>query len=285
MVDRRTAAPRLQVEAALAELMSSAAPATVDRITPVALRFANHLVGANVLDLQAVTPVVARSFVTSRLGSGQPPSLATMHERRSIIRLVFRAARRIGLVDHDPTIDLELPPKSTSVARPLTDTEIAIARDVALWSLASRRIAATWAIAEATGRGAELAGVAARDIDLLNGRVWLSGGARTNERWGALSEWGVTVLRARLGELEGADRLVFGGDAARVGQVSTCHAISTVLVRAGLAGERDVRPMSVAGWAGRRVFDETGDLAAAARALGVRSLDQAAQLVGYDWKS
>jgi integrase/recombinase XerC len=41
--------------------------------------------------------------------------------------------------------------------------------------------------------------------------------------------------------------------------------------------------MSVAAWAGRRVLDDTGSIEAAARTMGVRSLDRAARLVGHDW--
>ena len=268
----------------MARLTCEGATATVRRIAPVAGRFAVFTARAGARNLTEATPVLAGDFIRSRLTSGQQPTVPTMHDRRSTIRLLFAVARRLQLADHDPTVDLKLPPKSTRVARPLTDDEIDVARDVAMWSLSSKRIAATWAIAEATGRGAELARVSASDVDFIAGRVWLSGGARTTPRWGVLTDWGAKVLRGRLDELDGSDRLVFSGEQARVGQVSTCHAISTVLVRAGLAGERDVRPISVAGWAGRRVFDESGDIAAAARALGVRSLDQAAQLVGFDWK-
>jgi hypothetical protein len=56
-----------------------------------------------------------------------------------------------------------------------------------------------------------------------------------------------------------------------------------VLLRAGLAGDRRVRPASIAGWAGRRVFEESGRVEDAARVLGVRSLDSAARMIGLDW--
>jgi len=54
-------------------------------------------------------------------------------------------------------------------------------------------------------------------------------------------------------------------------------------LRSGLAGEPDVRPASVAAWAGRKVFDTTGSIEEAARVLGVRSLDRAARLIALDW--
>ena len=53
----------------------------------------------------------------------------------------------------------------------------------------------------------------------------------------------------------------------------------------GLAGEPDVRPMSVAAWAGSRVFRERGRIDAVAHALGMRSLDRAAALIGWDWQA
>ena len=109
-------------------------------------------------------------------------------------------------------------------------------------------------------------------------------GKRTVERWGELTDWGVSVLSARTAEIASGKGLVYsGGCATGAGQVATCSAISTILVRAGVAGEPDIRPGSVAGWAGRRAFDTGADLAEVARMLGVRSLDQAARLIGWDW--
>ncbi len=72
-----------------------------------------------------------------------------------------------------------------------------------------------------------------------------------------------------------------GGGESR--QASACAAISETLRRAGLAGEPDVRPVSVAAWAGARILEQTGQIEAVARALGVRSLDRAARLIGWDW--
>ena len=43
--------------------------------------------------------------------------------------------------------------------------------------------------------------------------------------------------------------------------------------------------MSVAAWAGSRVFRETGRIDAVAHALGMRNLDRAAALIGWDWQA
>lgn len=287
MVDRRTDAPLVQeqLRAVLSAVGGENSAATATRVAPTVARLGAFLGRSGVASLSEVTPELAKAFVTSRLTSGRPPSTATTHDRRSTLRLLFRAARQIGLADHDPTLDLSLPARNQSWARPLTDAEIDRARDVALWSLGSRRIAATWALAEATGRGVELATVSVSDVDLDQQRVWLSGGARTDARFGQLSEWGVRVLAGRLTELGHHERLVYNGSDRKAGRVATCHAISTVLVRSGLASRPSVRPLSVPGWAGRRVFDASHDMAAVARTLGVRSLDQASRLIGHDWKA
>ena len=77
--------------------------------------------------------------------------------------------------------------------------------------------------------------------------------------------------------------LFFGvGGALLITEVQE-RSLQDVLVRAGLAGEPDVRASSVAAWAGRRVLEETGRIDLAARALGVRSLDRAARIIGWEW--
>lgn len=75
--------------------------------------------------------------------------------------------------------------------------------------------------------------------------------------------------------------LVYGGaDQGFSGQVSSCIAIGDTLVRAGLGAERDVRPASVAAWAGIRDFTATGQIEHVARRLGIRSLDRTARFIG-----
>lgn len=242
--------------------------------------------GCGLVDLAEVTPGVARSFVTAPTEAGQPPSTSTMHWRRTALRLLFRAARHQGLSDGDPTLDIELPPRSSLGTRPLTDDEITLCRSVAQWSLAGSRRAAVWALAEATCRSSELPNVSGDDIDLDLGRVWIAGGKATEPRQGQLTDWGLVQVRARVEELEASSLpLVYSGRSpAGAGQVSGASALVDVLTRAGLHQEPDVRPGSVAAWAGRRVLDETGRIECAARALGVRSLDRAATIVGWDWR-
>lgn len=242
--------------------------------------------GCGLEDLGQVTAEAARAFVAAPTRGGTPPSASTMHWRRTALRLLFRTARRNGLVDGDPTLDLELPPRSSLGTRPLTDDEVMLCRSVAQWSLTGSRRAAVWALAEATCRSSELPTVSGDDIDLNSGRVWIGGGKATQAREGQLTGWGLVQVQARLEELDPPSLpLVYSGRSpAGAGQVSGASALVDVLARAGLHQEPDVRPGSVAAWAGRRVFEETGRIELAAKALGVRSLDRAAGIIAWDWR-
>jgi site-specific recombinase XerD len=262
------------------------------RIVELFDRFANFAALRHGVErFDEVTPGLARAFVDALGVDGAEPSLAMRHLRRSAIRLIFRVARRLGLATQDPTLDLYLPPRSQSTARPLTDEEAALCRTAALHSLTSTRLAAAWALAEATARTAELSHLRVADLELDRARVWVHGSQRTEARWGRLSDWGRVQLERRVREFGGgaADSstlLVYSGDgSAESRQASSCQAIGETLRRAGLATAPDVRPVSVAAWAGARVLADTRRIEAAARALGCRSLDAAARLLWFDWRA
>lgn len=241
--------------------------------------------GFGVGSLADVSPEVVEAFVRAPTVALQKPSVATMHWRRTALRVLFRAARAAGVTGHDPTLDLVLPPRSSVASRPLTDDEVELGRATAQWSLDGSRHAAAWALAEATCRSSELPHVSAADLDLDKLTVRVSGGKRTAGRIGRLNTWAVPHLRRRITDLSNPSisLLYAGEDPVGAGQVSCSRAVIDVLTRARLNRERDVRPGSVAAWAGRRVFDETGRIEEAARVLGVRSLDQAARMVAWDW--
>jgi integrase/recombinase XerC len=76
---------------------------------------------------------------------------------------------------------------------------------------------------------------------------------------------------------------VYTGDgSAKSQQAASCISISTTLVRAGLGDDPGVRPISVVGWAGHKILEETGRIEAVAERLGMRSLDRTARLVGLE---
>jgi integrase/recombinase XerC len=128
------------------------------------------------------------AFVRAATSGGQVPSIATMRLRRSALRLLFRTARELGLVEGDPTVDLVLPSRTNESARPLTDDEVDRCRLVCLHDLATTRLSVAWALGEATARTAEIPHVTFGDVDLSSRRVWLRGSAKTEPRWGELTK-------------------------------------------------------------------------------------------------
>jgi integrase len=278
-----------QVASILADLKASRtlSEQSFPRMEGLAERFELFVrVGLGKGSLAEVTAADASLFVTA-VSSVGPPSVATMHLRRSMLRLLFRTARRRELVEGDPTLDLELPSRTNLRTRPLHDEEVALCRSASLHTLTSTRLAAACALSEVTARTAELPRLTVGDLDLARQRVWIHGGARTLPRWGQLSPWATAQLDRHLSRLPTAEPdqpLVYrGSGSAHSKQASACIVVGEVLVRAGLGGEPDVRPLSVTAWAGQHVLEETGRIEEVARGLGMRSLDRAARLIGFDW--
>jgi integrase/recombinase XerC len=242
--------------------------------------------GHGIADLDDTTPAMAVEFVRAPDSSGAVASLATQHLRRCAVRILFRIPRQLGLVTVDPTTDLDLPPRSPSVLRPLTNVEATLCRAMSMKELRATRLPAAWALAEAGIRSGELAEVTRADVDLDDGRVWAKGCRSAFPRWVELDRWGQQRIEHRMLDLPddpGQSLTYCSEGSAQSRQAASCIAVTRTLVAAGLSDDPGVRPLSVTGWAGRRVFDATGRIEEAAQALGMRSLDRTARLIGVDW--
>jgi site-specific recombinase XerC len=225
---------------------------------------------------------------SSTVGTGQVPSAATMQLRRSALRLLFRTARELGLLEGDPTLDLVLPSRTNETARPLTDEEVNRCRRVCLHDLVSTRLSVAWALGEATARTSEIPHIAVRDLELAGGRVWIRGSSKTEPRWGALTEWGATQVARHVRSLgnnvDSQTAVAYAGSGNLESRRSfSCQAVRETLQRAGLTGDRYVRPASLTAWAGVRTMRKTRRIESVAVALGVRSLDAAARMIGWNW--
>jgi integrase/recombinase XerC len=144
---------------------------------------------------------------------------------------------------------------------------------------------AVWALAEATATTHEIPRVQPEHVDVVSETVLLPGSAKIEPRTSHLTDWGVWVLSSRLAtQYPNPGSLTYEGrGSVRSMQASSSMALARVLRKAGLRGDSAVKPESVRAWAGRRVWADTGRIEAAALALGSRSLDTAAGIIGYQW--
>jgi integrase len=262
------------------------------RLGGLCSHFARYVEGGHdCFSLTDVSPDLVRAFLhaPSASGDGGAPSVATMHVRRSAVRLLFRLARHLDLVDSDPTLDLVLPPRSSVRQRPLTIDEVIVCRSFSLQTLTETRQPAAWAVAEAAARSAEIPMIRASHIDLEGGTVFIPGGTRSEPRRAPLTEWGLVQLRRRLVTLEtipGDPPIIYSGRGGpESAQASSCAAIASVLIRAGLGREPDVGAGSVAAWAGAEARQHGMPIHYVAHMLGLRSLDRAASIIGWDWRA
>jgi integrase/recombinase XerC len=269
------------------------APQSEARVVGLIRRFADFVtLGRGMDSISEVCAADVVAFATaSTMRTGSAPSPATMRLRRWALRCFFRIARELGLVvANDPTVDVALPSRTPRSVRPLTTVEVEQCRRASLHNLVSTRLSVAWALGEATARTSEVPHLRVEDLDLDAVRVWIHGSRLTTPRWGALTEWGVRQVQRRLKNIgTGATPellLAEVGAGNPESQVSfSAQALRETIARAGLAAEERVSPGSVAAWAGVQIFQATGHIDAVAYALGVRSLDAAARLIDWDWRT
>ncbi|WP_405839157.1 hypothetical protein OG528_15660 [Streptomyces platensis] len=249
--------------------------------------------------LAEVDAALAAQFIDAhgrtRHGHVAPASLSTRHLRRSVLRMCFATARRLALADIDPTRDIDLPARLCGSTRPLDEAEAVELRRTAEFTERPTRHAAAAALALAGGFSGEIGHIGSRDLDVSGARVWMHGSAKTRPRWCPLDAWGSQVLAARadhihatapLGQAPHRLRLAVSarnGTAEQI-QARVCVALRDILRRIGLGADRAVRPASITAYAGWETFYATGHIEAAARHLGMTSLDSTAALIGHQWQ-
>ena len=249
-------------------------------------RFARFGIRSGVRCIADVDAGLVERFVHAS-ADGLAPSVAAMHWRRSALRMLFRLWRSRGLVDRDPTLDLALPPRSLLATRALSDDEVELCRWVSLDPPTETVFAAVWALAEAGASSGEIPHVLVRDVRVAEHWVRLSGSTKAEARNALLTQWSSKQLARRAATLDhdlSACVAYPGRGTVESGQAWVSGTISKILHRAGLADDAQVRPRSITAWVGRRIFDETRSIDIVAQRLGLRSLDRAAALIGWDWR-
>lgn len=267
---------------------------TVTRMGEIIVRFAKRLRMTGVYTTERINETVCVGFIDAPSRTGALPSDATRHFRRVTLRALFRTGRDLGVIDDDPTLDLELPPRSSTTTRPLSTDEIVLCRTSTFPARATDlRRPTAWALAEATAATSEIPSIRRRDLRYTQSgelnAVWLPGTRRLMSRTVELTDWAVTIIARRLDELsEDPDVPLAYVGAAAVGSVarhaSACGLIAAVLNTSGLGIHPDVRPASVRNWRARQAFNDGATIEAVATMLGHRRLDEAAEAIDHDWR-
>lgn len=267
---------------------------TLDKFGLLTRRFARFAAAHDVTTLAAVDRALVAKFVAAkgrtRHGVVSDAAVATMHNRRAALRAFYRTAHRLRLTLDDPTVDIDVPARESSIQRPLTDDEAALVRLFSEHATPTRH-AATAALLLAGAHTSELGHISAADVDAHAATVWAHGSSKHCPRTLRLDSWSARVLAERAAHL--TDPLPVGGHppvlctgahgSSAHKQARVCVTVRDILTRAGLSDDSGVRPASLTAYAARREFDRTGRIEDAARLIGSPSLDTTAALIGYGW--
>ncbi|WP_079181505.1 hypothetical protein [Streptomyces sp. Tue 6075] len=270
---------------------------TYDKFSLLLKRYTRYATLQGALIIPEAGPGITEDFVNaqgrSRHGRVSESAFATRSLRRSVVRAAFRTLRELGLSDQDPTRDIDLPTRTYEGVRALTEDEAVLLRHHAAFVTRPTRHAAAAALALAGGHSGEIGHIVAADLDLRRSRVWMHGATKYEPRWCRLDAWGRHVLAERAAHVTAKHpdaataRLAVSPlpapDAAL--QARSCVALRDLLRRVGLGPDPHVKPASVTARAAVEAFEVTGRIEEAARRLGLRSLDRAAAIVDYGWRT
>jgi len=95
--------------------LGAMAPISLIRVADLIRGFANYLAASGVESSDDITEAQASAFVHSLTRSKAEPSVATMHLRRTALRIFFREAKAIGVIAVDPTTSMSLPRVPTAI--------------------------------------------------------------------------------------------------------------------------------------------------------------------------
>ena len=215
-------------------------------------------------------------------------SQSTARNRQWAALELCKAAADLGApIDPSALIGARIArPTAYTSARPLTDHEDRLVCRRAESALAWSGLGVLVAAARSGGTPKEIAALRLGDVDLEAATVAFGGpAARVNP----LDGWSVKMMRRFLAnqrsEPRGTGDLLCVSDGSD--PVRSAHSVTvrlgTVLRDAGLKGRPGVSARSIRLTTARRVLESDG-IEAAARFLGVPSLDTAAAALRYDWR-
>ena len=231
--------------------------------------------------------------------TGEPVPDTTRYARRAVASAFFHTCFRLGITDAKPAQALPTRKSRDRYVHPFTPEQIDRLKGQAAGRHKETKGPAALALVLLGCSSGEVGAITVRDVDLtamlLNAH---GGGDRYAQRWLPIDDpWCFGQLAARLRALadkhpaDWQDRYVAydpqpgKDDDPRRRAAATSMTVGKIIERAGLKVGGVTRVASITEAVARRVFLETGRVEAVAARLGLRKLDDAAHLCGYDWQS
>lgn len=270
---------------------------SIEKFDELMARFVKYCGAFSVAELADVSPDLVERFVRAR-GRGRrgdivESAVATMQQRRAVLRGFYRTARKLGLTFDDPARDIVLPQRTSRGQRPLTAEEVELVWMHAWAGGRTTRHASTIALMLAGAHSGEIGHITASDVDESTKSIQVHGASKYAARRLMLDDRYLAALVARRDALAGrfprwefADIVLAtgagGSDAHK--QARVCVTAAEVLRQAGLGDDPALRPSSITAVAGQDAFARAGRIEDAATTLGLASLDSAARAIGWDWQ-
>lgn len=275
-------------------------PQTAESYISTIERLIRYAAALDLNQLDDITDQVGQTFIDAPGHNRQGqlvtvPADSTRRLRKSAVDALFAEARQLGLTTKAPLLDLPSIPRSAChPAGVLTDQDIDVLRFHSERGMPQTRHATVLGLLLSGLHTSEIGYTSPTDLDLSHTRVWACGAARITARYCSLDdEWTRNVLRLRAGfvrDRTGQDSLhtlATTADApAYRRQASVCTAFGEIVRASGTKpGGRSATPRDVTSWLAAKTLNESGQIADVALRLGLSSLDGAARLADYQWRT
>lgn len=251
-----------------------------------------------VIAVGEMTPNFLLAWCRSPVRGGVGPSINTMYWRRSIAKAFFETCGLLGITDANPARLVVLPARPGRLVSACSDEQVALLKNAARVRINETRTPAMLALQMSGVTPTEQASLTVNDVDLPQRRVWVhDGGYRSTERWVPLFDvWcaqavsaHVAALRESFGDTCGDESFLRRPkDRERTSVIqpgAVSMALTSLLRRAGVYQPGMIRVESIREWVALKVWEQTDSVEAVAVRLGMSSLDAAAHIIGYDWRS
>lgn len=279
---------------------------TVRSYTDVARTFQTYVAGQADLLCEVTSELVWRwvNSPATRKGATVAPTQNMRGLRRAVAVAVYRTLFNVGFTERNVAANLPRITRPARIVSAFTATQIQTLKDHAdhdtdtsTYESGYSRTPACLALTLVGAQSGEVGAIRVRDIDLDDWTVHLhGGGTRFDPRTVPIDDsWAWEALAARVAYLAKrypgeVDRLVAynpipeSQPSFATRSAATSGTLGALIKAAGLRKPGKIRVASINEYVAADLFTRTGRVEVVASRLGMRSLDAAAHLVGWDWR-